>query len=249
MVDLKKLGHEHTPQAIRLRLEASPRQSYLGDFVYGAIDGTVTTFAVVAGAAGAGFSSTIAIVLGAANLLADGFSMAVGNFLSTRADRQLLERARRMEEQHIDVVPEGEREEIRQIFAAKGFSGDLLEEVVRVITENRKRWVDTMLAEEWGLQLSPRSAVRAAAATFVAFCLAGLVPLLPLIFAFTLAAAGQYVLSAILTGATFFVIGLLKGRVVEHSPWLSGLETLLIGGTAAAVAFSVGLALKSLTGG
>src|SRR5690606_26284375 len=144
------------------------------------VDGTVTTFAIVAGVAGAGLSVGAAIVLGLANVLADGFSMAVGQYLKTRADHQGVERLRAVEERHIDKIPQGEREEIRQIFAAKGFDGTLLDDIVEVITADRTRWVDTMLAEEWGLQLQLESPHRAALITFVSFVLAGLVPLAPL---------------------------------------------------------------------
>ena len=89
---------EHTPAAIRRRLEARPSQDYLKDSIYGAIDGAVTTFAVVSSVAGAGLSSGIVIILGLANLLADGFSMASGNFLATRAENQAARKARREEE-------------------------------------------------------------------------------------------------------------------------------------------------------
>src|SRR5262249_18364307 len=140
---------------------------------------TVTTFAVVSGVAGAGLPRHVAVILGVANLLADGFSMAVGNYLSTKADRQMVDRVRSMEESHIDQVHEGEREEIRQIFQAKGFQSPLLEQIVEVITNDRKQWVNTMLTEEFGLRLETPSPNRAAVATFAAFVLAGSIPLLP----------------------------------------------------------------------
>ena len=142
-----ELARLHTEEAISERITAATQHSYLGDFVLGSVDGAVTTFAIVAGAAGAGLSSGVAIVLGLANVSADGSSMAAGNYLKARADKQTIERFRAMEERHIDGIPEGEREEIRQIFAGKGFDGEMLEEVVHIITQDRKQWVDTMLTE------------------------------------------------------------------------------------------------------
>jgi VIT1/CCC1 family predicted Fe2+/Mn2+ transporter len=244
-----QLHQMHTQEAIAHRITASTAHSYLGDFVLGAVDGAVTTFAIVAGAAGASLSSGVATVLGLANVLADGFSMAAGNFLKARADQQTLERFRRMEEMHIDRIPEGEREEIRQIFAGKGFDGKVLEEVVSVITQDRKQWVDTMLREEWGLQLDPPLPWRAALVTFAAFILAGLVPLLPVFVSLHTPAQQTFAASTVLTGVAFFVIGYIRGRVVEQRAWLSGLETVLIGGAAAALAYFVGVWLRQLAVG
>ena len=81
---IHKLKQDHSPHAIRCRLEAGPQHSYVRDYVYGAIDGAVTTFAIVAGVAGAQLSGGVVVVLGLANLLGDGFSMAVSNYLGTR---------------------------------------------------------------------------------------------------------------------------------------------------------------------
>ena len=80
------LEHGHRPDEISKRLEAGPKASYLRDWVYGGIDGAVTTFAIVAGVVGADLSSRVVLILGAANLLADGFSMAAANFSSTRTE-------------------------------------------------------------------------------------------------------------------------------------------------------------------
>jgi VIT1/CCC1 family predicted Fe2+/Mn2+ transporter len=238
----------HTSDAIAARLGTVGQHSYLGDFVLGAIDGTVTTFAVVAGVTGAQLENNVAVILGLANLCADGFSMAVSNFLAARSEVQVVDRVRRIEEKHIDTIPEGEREEIRQIFAAKGFSGDLLEQIVEVITQDRQRWVDTMITEEFGLQLERPSPWRAGLSTFTSFVLAGFVPLLPFIAPLGAAQDRLFQSSALLTVVTFFSIGAAKGRVVHRSVLWSGLETLAVGSIAAALAYLVGVAFHGAGG-
>ena len=106
------LEHSHDPSEIATRIAGPNSRSYLKDGIYGAIDGAVTTFAVVSGVAGAGLSPSIVIVLGVANLVGDGFSMAAGNFLGTRAENQQLEQLRSIEQKHIRECPDGEREEV-----------------------------------------------------------------------------------------------------------------------------------------
>jgi VIT1/CCC1 family predicted Fe2+/Mn2+ transporter len=239
----------HTPEAIQKRLVEGPNHSYLRDFVYGAVDGSVTTFAVVSGVAGADLPPGIIVVLGAANLIGDGFSMAAGNYLATRAEQAERRRARRTEEAHIAEYPEGEREEVRQIFARKGFTGADLERVVDVITSDKKQWVDTMIREELGLTTQGPSAARAALATFSSFLLIGLLPLLPFIWeAAGGAMARPFLLSAVTTCAAFFAVGALKGRFVAERWYLSGVETLAVGGSAAGLAYAVGWLLKGLAG-
>lgn len=244
--DAARLRDGHTPAAIAERLARQPAHSYLRDFVYGAIDGTVTTFAVVAGVVGADLSASVIIVLGAANLVADGFSMGIGNYLGTKSQREELGRARRTEEHHIDVVPDGEANEIREIFRQKGFDGELLERIVQVVTSNRQLWVETMLTDEWGLTLTTPVPWRAGLITFVAFVVAGLLPLLP--FMVTWSAAESQVAfawSIALAAIAFFGIGAIKSWFVGHSWWRSGLETLTLGGGAALLAYSTGALLKS----
>lgn len=240
---LTNLRDDHTQEAIARRLKAATSHSYLGDFILGAVDGAVTTFAIVAGAAGAKLENDVVLILGLANVLADGLSMAAGNFLRAKADRQLLDQFRSIEEQHIDAIPEGEREEVRQIFAAKGFEGATLDKIVQVITEDRQRWVNTMLTEEWGLRLETPSPWRAGFATFVAFLLAGMVPLLPALVNLKGHADITFFYSSILTGITFFGIGVIRGRVIDGRPLASGIETFCIGGGAALLAYLVGVVL------
>src|SRR5262245_45749049 len=217
----------HTPDAIRDRLQGRRPHTYLRDFVYGAVDGIVTTFAVVSGVAGAGLPSGIVIVLGTANLIGDGFSMAASNYLGTRADRQLVERARRIEEEHVVSYPDGEREEIRQIFRAKGFDGDSLEQMVSLVTSDRKQWIDTMIREEYGLTVDGAPPWRAAAMTFAAFVLFGALPLISFLYEFfaPATAISPYTTSSVIAGLAFFIVGAIKGRFVGQNGYRAGAET------------------------
>lgn len=239
---------DHTPTAVQERLAQPPAQSHLRDFIYGGIDGTVTTFAVVAGVAGARLSAAIVIILGVANLIADGFSMAVSNFLATRADVQERELARWQEEEEVRSIPEGEREEIRQIFISKGFSGSDLDRVVEVITGDPGVWVDTMMVEELGYgQARPRP-LRAALTTFVSFVAVGSLPLIAFVYEtlFPVSLGNPFFWSALMTSAGFFVVGALKSRFVAQRWWLSGAETLAVGGAAAVLAYAIGVLLRDL---
>lgn len=245
-----ELRAAHTPERIRLRLEAPVGHSYLRDFVYGAIDGTVTTFAVVSGVAGAGLSVGVIIILGFANLVGDGFSMAASNYLGTKAEDEQRKKARRIEEEHIRNYPEGEREEIRQIFASKGFKDEQLEHVVEVITADHKRWVDTMLVEEHGLPLAGPSALRAATITMLAFVAVGLIPLLPFVADFVRPGMipAPYLVSTVMTGLAFFLVGAAKSWFIDESWLRAGLETLAVGGAAALLAYGVGVLFGGLVG-
>ena len=241
---MSELEHSHERGAIRARLKDDAKPSYVRDFVYGGIDGAITTFAVVAGVVGAELSATIILILGLANLLADGFSMAAANYSGTKTVIDDIARIRAIEARHIAEAPEGEREEVRQILAGKGLDGNVLETAVERITAVERQWIDLMVTEEYGLALNQPDPLKAGFATFIAFGLCGAVPLLP--FAFGLSDA--FMLSTVMTGLTFFGIGAVKSRW-SLSHWLrSGLETLAIGGGAATLAYVVGYLLKGLAG-
>lgn len=236
------LEHSHTKRAIRDRLAEGPHSNYLRDWIYGGIDGAVTTFAIVAGVFGAGLSATVILVLGLANVVADGFAMAAGNYSGTKAERDEYEQVLSIERRHIALEPEGEREEVRQIFAAKGFSGESLERVVDVITADPGRWIKTMATEEYGLAPARRSPLWAALSTFTSFILCGCVPLVSFF------STDSFSACVVGTGATFFAVGAFKSRW-SSAGWLrSGLETFLIGMGAAAIAFGIGFGLRALVG-
>ncbi|WP_226664297.1 VIT1/CCC1 transporter family protein [Microbulbifer aggregans] len=242
-----ELIRDHRPENIAQRLNEAPKPRRLSDLVLGAIDGCVTTFAIVSGAFGAGFPSLVVLVMGIANLLADGFSMGVSNYEAVSTERHFADSARRTEEQHIELVPDGEREEIRQIFAAKGFSGKSLEIIVDTVTADKNLWVETMLQEEYGLAQIPPNPLASAWWTFCAFVVVGLIPLLPFLFPVA-DLPSQFFISAVLAGFVFFCIGLLKGWVNNRSLLASGLRTFILGGGAASLAYATGYLLRNLSG-
>ena len=239
----ERLHAEHRPAAVAERIAGRRGPGHLGDAVLGAIDGCVTTFAIVAGAAGAGLPRGVALVLGFSNLVADGFSMAASNFERARSDRDQVARARAQEREHVEHVPEGEREEVRQILVRQGLEGDDLRKVLEVITAERERWVEFMLIAEHGLHPNPASPLRAAGATLAAFVVVGAVPLLPLLVA---ADAGLFAASAAATAAAFLGIGALQGKLTGMRPLGAALRTLAVGGSAALLAYGVAALLRDV---
>jgi VIT1/CCC1 family predicted Fe2+/Mn2+ transporter len=242
MAKKENLEHDHHPDAIAERLADGWRINYLRDWVYGGIDGAVTTFAIVAGVVGASLDAKVILILGAANLLADGFSMAAANYSSTKAEVDDYNRIRRIEERHIELHPEGEREEVRQLYRAKGFSGDDLERMVNIVTSSKDHWIDFMLAEEYGVPLAQRSPLKSAWATFTAFAICGLVPLIPFVFGLAHAA----IVATVITGIVFFIIGSVKSIWSTQYWFWSGIETTAIGLAAAGMAYGIGMLLERI---
>jgi len=239
----EELIREHHPDAIKERLSRLKKPNLISDAVLGGIDGCVTTFAVVSGALGAGFSSTVALILGFANLIADGFSMAVSNYESIKAQQDFTESVRLDEQEHIDKIPVGEKEEIRQIFHKKGFTGDVLDKIVETIISDKKLWIDTMLTEEHGLQKNNLNPLKSGITTFTAFIFVGTIPLLPFLAPY-LEMKSQFIISASLAGLMFFLIGAMKNYLFSKPVLSSGLKTLATGGIAASLAFITGYILR-----
>ena len=241
----EELIREHHPEMIRKRLSLEPKRQNISDAVLGGIDGCITTFAVVSGSVGAGFPSSVAVILGYANLIADGFSMAISNFESIKAEQEFIESIKKTEERHIDEIPEGEREEVRQIFKAKGFNEELLEKIVDTITADKNIWLEVMLADEHGLSKITQKPSISAGVTFLAFISVGAIPLIPYTVS-SLEMSQQFVISAFLAGTMFFLIGMLKSLALSKPVILSGLRTLLTGGTAAALAYFTAYFLREI---
>ena len=222
-------------------------EKYLGEFVYGGIDGCVTTFAVVAGSVGAGLDSAIIIILGFANLLADGFAMSVGAYLSNKTKKDNYNKHKQIEYWEVDNLPELEKEEIRVIYKEQGFEGELLEEVVKVITSDKDRWVNVMMKEELVMFDDDKSPLIIGGVTYFSFILIGVIPLLvyvlDYIYPFNY---NLFLLSSILTAIGFIIIGWLKAFVNQTMYWKGIFETLLLGGIAAIVAYFIGDFLEGI---
>lgn len=203
----------------------------------------MTTFAIVSGVVGAQLSPHIILILGGASLIADGFAMAAGNYLATRAECDEFRYAEAIERRHIDTFPEGERDEVREILQGMGIFGELLDRVVAAVTADRDRWVRVMLRDEYGLPAAVRSPWQAALSTFSAFLVCGLIPLVP----FVTGVRNAFWVASAVTSVAFILIGALKSRWSTRPWWHSGLGTLAVGGGAAAVAYVIGAWLRHIT--
>ena len=248
--DKKSLKNIHTKQEIKKSLsnKTKERGQYIGDFVYGGLDGIITTFAVVSGVEGAGLSSSVLLILGFANLFADGISMSIGNYLSTKSELEYIKKEMEREKWEIENHPEGEKEELRQIYIRKGFSKEMISKIIDVITSNKKVWLNAMMEEELKLTTEDKTPVKSALVTFSAFFLLGLVPLLT----FLLQSFGIYssqnifITSVLLTGITLFALGAMKTFITGVSWFRSGMEMLIVGGLAATVAYYIGYFLQMI---
>jgi len=224
-------------------------QDYLGEFVYGGIDGAVTTFAIVSGAVGAGLDNKIIIILGFANLLADGFAMSVGAYLSSKSVKDNYNKHKAIEYWEIDNLPETERKEVEDIYRNKGFKGDLLTQVVDTITEDKDRWVDVMMKDELKMSEESKSSFMIGFVTYISFILIGLIPLVIYVWNYiTIFSGNLFIWASILTSIAFIFIGFLKTHITQTSKLKGILETLILGVLAATVSYFVGVILEGIIG-
>ena len=218
---------------------------YVADFVFGANDGIVTTFAVIAGAMGAALSSRVIIILGLANLIAGAISMGLGNYLGQKSKSDYVQRKSKEEEWGIDNIPEEEKLEIREIYKDLGFEGDDLNKAVQITTKNKKGWLKLMMRMELDLGGGEStSPIMHGINTFIAFIILGTIPIAPFIFSDSLTFA--FIISLIATVLILFIVGALRTKITR-SNWLkSGIEMLLIGSLAAGAAYLLGDVIAGL---
>lgn len=223
---------------------------YLKEIVYGGIDGIVTTFAVVAGFTGATavmggentagiIPVTIVLIFGLANLFADGFSMGVGDYLSSRAEKKLFEKEQLKEHNEIKNNEEFEFEETVEILQGHGFSQKDAQDLTKIYARNQDFWVDFMMRYELDMAQPSESPVIGAVITFISFLFFGTIPLLPYIFTIT-AIGQQFAIASSFTAAALGLLGIIRARFTRESVFLSIVEIVGLGMFAAFIAYFVG---------
>jgi VIT1/CCC1 family predicted Fe2+/Mn2+ transporter len=222
---------------------------YFKEVIYGGIDGIVTTFAVVAGFAGAAISNdtttqlsfAVVLLFGLANLFADAASMGLGNFLSVRSEKDLYNAKRTVELSDMQASPESEVAETLLLLRKKGFSDADAATLAGIYRHNEDYWLDFMMNNEHELS-DPRgeNEIFTGLATFLSFMFFGAIPLLP----FMLQSEGDpvttFIFSSIGTLLALITLGLLKWKVVGSGLKSSLFEVVAVGGTAAVLAYYVG---------
>lgn len=250
--DLGASAQAHSRKAIA---EATERHGgaghqYIGDMVYGGLDGIVTTFAIVSGVAGASLGTGVVLILGLANLLADGLSMAAGAYLSSKSEREYYERERERELWEIENFPEGERAEMVEIYQRKGYSPEDAQRLIDIHSQDQELWLEEMMVQELRMLPDERKPILSALATLGAFIIAGAVPLLVYLSGLflTVPEGVAFPTAITLSASAMFGLGAAKVFVTERNWVRSGLEMLLVGGLAAGVSYLVGFLLRGMGG-
>jgi len=231
---------------------------YIKSIVYGGLDGIITTFAVVASIAGAGLSVGIVIIMGFASLFADGISMGMGDFLSSKAENEYAHEERRREVWECEHHIEGEVKEMTELYIAKGMTEEDARTIVTLMSKYQDIFVDTMMVEELGIMsVDPTdSPFKNGLVTFVSFLLFGCVPMVSYVGLVAIhpsrdAASAfdiTFIVACVMTLLTMFLLGALTSRFSTSRWWVSGFWILANGGAAAIVAYFIGWALGVLLG-
>jgi vacuolar iron transporter family protein len=220
------------------------RSGALRAAVFGLNDGLVSNLSLIFGVAGAGVTNTVVIVAGIAGLLAGAFSMGAGEYVSMRVQREVFERLIHLEAHELHSDPEGEREELVEIFVGKGFSRALAERVANEVHDDPELALDVHAREELGLDPDGGlgSPWAAAGSSFAMFSIGAVVPLIPFFFT---QGGSAVLISSVVAGITLFGVGGGVSSLTGRPVWLSGMRMLLIGALAAGITYGVGTLLDT----
>lgn len=229
----------------KIKLHVLPEKKGAGEKLYDVIlggqDGVVNVLGIVLGVATATNDARIVLISGLASTFAESLSMGAVAYTSSKAARDYYYREEEREKQEIETMPEAEEQEIKDIYAKKGFRGELLKKIVKKIISNKKMWVETMMAEELKMSLENHaSPIKNAFRVGVASVIGSLVPLLPFFF---MPVQQSIYLAVAVSTAVLFATGAIKAKITIGKWWLSGIEMSLIGIIAALAGYGIGLLL------
>jgi vacuolar iron transporter family protein len=212
--------------------------NWLRDVILGGQDGLVNILGIILGVIAGGGSDTVLIAAGFAAAITESISMGAVGYTSSVSERDYYEAEKARETAEIDTMPEAERQEIRDIYAAKGFAGTLLDQVVDTITNNRDAWLATMMDEELHLQPVASSDIRRTAVIVgIATFIGHLIPLVPFL---VLPRSSALIVAIVFSAIALFAVGAYTAMTLVGDWRRSGLKFVAIGLGAAAVGFVVG---------
>jgi vacuolar iron transporter family protein len=221
---------------------------YIKSAVYGGLDGTVTTFAVVAGSQGASLTTGVVLILGFANLIGDGLSMAIGDYLSTKSENEYHNAERAREKWEVENYPQGEKKEMVELYESKGIAKKDATSMVEIMAKYKEAWVDLMMVEELGIMQSKESPMKNAVVTFLSFVIFGFIPLLTYVLSssFIFLHTHTFLIATLLTILTLFCLGAMRIKFTGLNLFRSGMEMVIVGGIASFAAYLIGYFLQSL---
>src|SRR3989441_8434062 len=218
--------------------EGHRQTNWLRDVILGGQDGLVNILGIILGVIAGGGSDTVLLAAGLAAAITESISMGAVGYTSSIAQRDYYQAERAREAKEIAVMPEAERQEIRDIYAAKGFTGKLLESVVDTITANRDTWLATMMDEELHLQpVQTRDILRTAVVITIATLIGHLIPLVPFL---VLSRTPALIAAIVLSAFALFAVGAYTAVTLVGAWRRRGLQFLAIGLGAAAIGFLIG---------
>ena len=210
--------------------------NFVRDIVIGMSDGLTVPFALAAGLSGAVQQTRLIVIGGLAEIAAGSIAMGLGGYLAARSDAEHYEQERLREQREIKEIPEEEMAEVSRVFQAYGLTQQESTPVVEALSRRPDAWVDFMMRFELGLEEpDPRRALTSAATIAGAYIAGGFIPLTPYMVLSTVNRG--LLVSAAVTLAALAIFGYIKGRYTGARPLRSALQTLVIGGVAAAAAF------------
>lgn len=237
-------AHKNNDVKLSIELHKHPelhkltQGKYTKPIIFGALDGIITTFALITSGIGADISKTQILILGLAQIFADGFSMGFGEYLSSESEREYYNNEKKREYWECNNYLEGEKLEMIEIYKKKGISLEDATQVVNILSKNIDSFVEIMMIEELQLKAvdNKKESIKNGSIMFLSFLFFGFIPLIPYIFNDNYY---QFIISCLLTGFLLFILGIYSGIISSRNWYITGCKMLLQGSISAVIAFLV----------